>query len=226
MKRWIHAATNILSSQIVPNKKIQKGLVWHSDGFTKEVVSVSNNGKTCKILETWISEDTGKPMKKTHNCKIAVDKDGEEYAYDPEYEDYAKPGSDDYSWWARKYASGADNYPYVSVLDTGNYEKGTLGHAFAECQKDADNGDFYDKVKVIVNGKCVYLGNSLEEARQQTSEFLDMPIYKHFWHDDYIEFAVDTRFDDEDDYTPSATRGDYSPSNPWDAPGMSIHDFI
>ena len=30
----------------------------------------------------------------------------------------------------------------------------------------------------------------------------------------------------DDDYTPSATNGDYSPSNPWDAPGMSIKDFI
>lgn len=29
-----------------------------------------------------------------------------------------------------------------------------------------------------------------------------------------------------DDYTPSATRGDYSPSCPWNAPGMSISDFI
>ena len=29
-----------------------------------------------------------------------------------------------------------------------------------------------------------------------------------------------------DDYTPSATAGDYSPSNPWDAPGMSMSDFI
>ena len=27
-------------------------------------------------------------------------------------------------------------------------------------------------------------------------------------------------------YTPSATAGDYSPSSPWNAPGMSIHDFI
>ena len=27
-------------------------------------------------------------------------------------------------------------------------------------------------------------------------------------------------------YTPSACNGDYSPSNPWNAPGMSIHDFI
>lgn len=33
--------------------------------------------------------------------------------------------------------------------------------------------------------------------------------------------------DDEDEYyTPSSTEGDYGPSNPWDAPGMSIHDFI
>ena len=31
---------------------------------------------------------------------------------------------------------------------------------------------------------------------------------------------------DEDEYCPSSTNGDYSPSNPWDAPGMSIKDFI
>ena len=30
----------------------------------------------------------------------------------------------------------------------------------------------------------------------------------------------------ENHYCPSATAGDYGPGNPWDAPGMSIHDFI
>ena len=32
----------------------------------------------------------------------------------------------------------------------------------------------------------------------------------------------------EEDYpcTPSSTAGDYGPGNPWDAPGMSIRDFI
>lgn len=30
----------------------------------------------------------------------------------------------------------------------------------------------------------------------------------------------------EEHYCPSATAGDYSPGNPWDAPGMSIRDFI
>jgi len=29
-----------------------------------------------------------------------------------------------------------------------------------------------------------------------------------------------------DEYTPSATNRDYGPGNPWDAPGMSIKDFI
>ena len=28
------------------------------------------------------------------------------------------------------------------------------------------------------------------------------------------------------DYISSSTNGDYSPSNPWDAPGMSVSDFI
>lgn len=44
------------------------------------------------------------------------------------------------------------------------------------------------------------------------------------------EFDVDgVRSEDkeyDDDYVPSAENGDYSPSNPWDAPGMSIRDFI
>jgi len=30
----------------------------------------------------------------------------------------------------------------------------------------------------------------------------------------------------DEEYTPSSTYGDYSPSNPWGAPGMSIKDFI
>lgn len=30
----------------------------------------------------------------------------------------------------------------------------------------------------------------------------------------------------DDEYTPSASNGDYSPSNPWDAPGGSIDMFI
>ena len=30
----------------------------------------------------------------------------------------------------------------------------------------------------------------------------------------------------DNEYIPSAENGDYSPSNPWDAPGMKLSDFI
>lgn len=39
----------------------------------------------------------------------------------------------------------------------------------------------------------------------------------------YCGLGVD---EDEDEYIPSSTYGDYGPSNPWDAPGMSVSDFI
>lgn len=32
--------------------------------------------------------------------------------------------------------------------------------------------------------------------------------------------------DDDEEYVSSSTNGDYSPGNPWDAPGMSPSDFI
>ena len=35
-----------------------------------------------------------------------------------------------------------------------------------------------------------------------------------------------TRKVKDEEYVPSATNGDYSPGNPWDAPGMSVKDFI
>lgn len=31
---------------------------------------------------------------------------------------------------------------------------------------------------------------------------------------------------DDEPYCPSATAGDYSPGCPWNAPGMSVRDFI
>lgn len=46
---------------------------------------------------------------------------------------------------------------------------------------------------------------------------------------DYIdEVIIGKRIGDNvnNDYIPSAENGDYSPSNPWDAPGMKMSDFI
>ena len=40
------------------------------------------------------------------------------------------------------------------------------------------------------------------------------------------EFDIDGVRSEDEYYTPSAENGDYSPSNPWDAPGMRMSDFI
>ena len=40
----------------------------------------------------------------------------------------------------------------------------------------------------------------------------------------YCGLGVDE--DEDDEYIPSSENGDYGPSNPWDAPGMSVRDFI
>lgn len=41
------------------------------------------------------------------------------------------------------------------------------------------------------------------------------------------EFEEELEFTEEEtQYRPSCTNRDYSPSNPWDAPGMSVGDFI
>ena len=50
--------------------------------------------------------------------------------------------------------------------------------------------------------------------------------------DETGNIIVDTTNEDvarsylEDEYIPCAENGDYSPSNPWCAPGMKISDFI
>jgi hypothetical protein len=68
------------------------------------------------------------------------------------------------------------------------------------------------------------------------SEGYDVQEYlralKHigYTQEEILEEIANNNFDDEDlgddEYIPSSTNGDYSPSNPWDAPGMSIKDFI
>ena len=81
----------------------------------------------------------------------------------------------------------------------------------------------------------------LDDARAAYGRFADPVSAEIYTRIDLIEYTWATREERllntmnfaatedaewEDEYTPSCTAGDYSPGNPWDAPGMSIHDFI
>ena len=44
--------------------------------------------------------------------------------------------------------------------------------------------------------------------------------------DDLENLSYELSLEEDEEYIPSAENGDYSPSNPWDAPGMKMSDFI
>lgn len=56
----------------------------------------------------------------------------------------------------------------------------------------------------------------------------DIIFDKQYYGDEYdnVDACTYERFRRHDNYIRSSTNRDYSPSNPWDAPGMSIKDFI
>lgn len=90
--------------------------------------------------------------------------------------------------------------------------------------------------------------DSAREALDSMQEEIDSPFHETKPHDsdddeDYDEITQEMideyeghgpGFDDYEEgffryrgnYCPSAENGDYSPSCPWNAPGMSIRDFI
>lgn len=89
-------------------KKIRVGLYWSVDWHHMEVTKMFDNGE-CEITETWIAEDTGNDCKHVETYKIGTD-GNEEYVYAVDNEKYANPGNDEYTWWARMYATGALNW--------------------------------------------------------------------------------------------------------------------
>lgn len=79
------------------------------------------------------------------------------------------------------------------------------------------------KEKQIAFIDKVYTDEMLDEWINQMRSPNENP------EDEDVEEADFYLYEDEkaeDSYCPSSTSHDYSPSHPWDAPGMSIKDFI
>lgn len=66
-----------------------------------------------------------------------------------------------------------------------------------------------------------YYDQFLEEVSEEEKEKLQEEYDEYLLDCECLDFE-----DDDEEYVPSSTNGDYSPSNPWDAPGMTIWDFI
>jgi hypothetical protein len=71
----------------------------------------------------------------------------------------------------------------------------------------------------VIKGSCI----TAEELKELGFDYVNT------WFEDANMEDVDEGWEWDEplaDYIPSAENGDYSPSNPWDAPGMSMSDFI
>ena len=75
------------------------------------------------------------------------------------------------------------------------------------CPCDIDGVCPYEDMHSGYFGSCEYWCGSIEPQDDPES-----------WEPEIWE--------DDDEYIPSATYGDYSPSCPWNAPGMTVQDFI
>ena len=76
-----------------------------------------------------------------------------------------------------------------------------------ECQLEEDLDDYEDMISLALRDYF--------RTKETAPVDPDECEYEEDYEDD----------EDDDEYIPSATRGDYSPSAPWNAPGMSPRDF-
>ena len=89
-----------------------------------------------------------------------------------------------------------------------------------------------DTVDVLIPLGAAISDDEFEEICEKIfDDYLDNPDMDKgldiIWELTEIELARrGYREYDDDEYIPSSTNGDYSPSNPWDAPGMKMSDFI
>ena len=110
----------------------------------------------------------------------------------------------------------------------------------------------YSYKEIATHNQAEMLALAIEEFREKTEEDYEgtknLEIYREDYsvsqfreilntfnlNDDEVgeAFSVHAKVNkntlkkEDEEYIPCAENGDYSPSNPWDAPGMCISDFI
>lgn len=161
----------------------------------------------------------GKINKKYSMIEIAYESGNVQYAVVLKFDDTKTPGE---QWLQGHYFNNfADACVYASELareitydrmsEIATRFKDALQLADDELLRETCEDDLFMEEHEY---KYFEIGSSNNEADYDDDDSL-------FDDEDFEDFDEDNR-----PYTPSATNGDYSPSCPWNAPGMSISDFI
>ena len=106
--------------------------------------------------------------------------------------------------------SAVDGMGYDETHVTG------VAHSIEEAKKILAENSKDDKEYAYEHGWAIYADTDAEFDAGEDG----------FYATEHTHFYIEEVGVHDDDYVPSSTNGDYSPSNPWDAPGMKISDFI
>lgn len=107
----------------------------------------------------------------------------------------------------------------------------------AEIEKLPPKEIIFKAYEICYREELICMLENTEYAEETMEKLLEVPnpvgmLYDEWLHMDcsVCEMLEDVirhfEYENNDYYCPSSTNGDYSPTNPWDAPGMSIKDFI
>jgi len=119
--------------------------------------------------------------------------------------------------------------PYAHIVEIGKDDidsddiSALLEGVFHDIKDRCDEKHFADVVYQIMGA---IPENELDETLKEYDEYVTLDC--GYVIPGLIEFVRVAEIEDEEDvheYT-SATSGDYGPSSPWNAPGMSVSNFI
>ena len=117
-------------------------------------------------------------------------------------------------------------YAVVSGLDkeTGNWD-------WTCCYFDFGKFSGLTKAEALFRALDYYLMRTdedglIEDGEEEAYRYMVGVVELSDTEAEYLGLDMEQYRDADNPPAPSSTGGDYSPSNPWDAPGMSVSDFI
>lgn len=126
----------------------------------------------------------------------------------------------------------AKNLTYDELIELAKQNYNNGGDVVYECWDERFFEDFTRQFGPITEKKALAMFKQEKELEDEEEAARRWYSGENYEEEEELqeelqeeEFQDEEEFDDYE-YCPSATAGDYSPSNPWDAPGMSIRDFI
>ena len=114
------------------------------------------------------------------------------------------------------------NITYEELMKLANENYNNGGDAIYECWSKKDLDEYIEEVGSLTRQQALDLIAFYGDMEREVGVLTDDEVQEENKTEE-DEIPV---YPEDYSYFRSAASGDYSPSNPWDAPGMKVSDFI